>query len=498
MRRSLEDIKQNRGDLVIIRKTNDLIEARYKMSMWEVRVWDKFLSLMRHEKEIGDEYKVEINEIIRNYQLEGDKRAFQRIIQAAHSLQDRYITDSAISRDELRHLRSHVFASIEVVITRNGDSHILFEVPKKLKPILKANRERYKDFLLENFVGMSSFYSKRMYEILKQYEFIGHRVILVDDLRNVLAIGEDEYKLYGHFKKRVVEKAQEDCARCSDITFDFEEVKKGRAVHSLKFIIHSNAPRKMARLALAASGSPAERFPKNRKKGYNGPDLFSQAIEILPELGQLPEITPHEEVSVNPLFLKFFTRLNEWWGLEDEEFTRRLDGKTADEIENAIAFTKERIKAGKAFNPAGVFLDALSKGHKTPEQIREAKEIAQKQRAAERELHIKKLVEDYDKLLEQYAAGIRETVRNITSETPEVTEEVVREIKTSQSILGNRQIKTYSVEEFRKDPVLRGMVISAIMEKFPERFQYLREEIAPAVEAAKAKVLAIEPGHHFQ
>ena len=51
--------------------------------------------------------------------------------------------------------------------------YILFEVPRKIKPILTATNERYKDFALENFIGISSFYSKRVYELLKQYEKIG-------------------------------------------------------------------------------------------------------------------------------------------------------------------------------------------------------------------------------------------------------------------------------------------------------------------------------------
>ena len=493
MRRSLQQIKSENRDLVIVRKTNDLIEARYKMTMWEVRVWDKFLSLLRHEREVKDEYKVFINEIIRNYHLEGDKRAFQRIIQASHSLQDRYITDSAISRDEMRHLRSHVFASIEVVITRDGDSYILFEVPKKLKPILKANRERYKDFLLDNFIGMSSFYSKRLYEILKQYEFIGHRDIALEDLRHVLAIEPEEYKLYAHFKKRVVEKAQEDCARCSDIRFDFEEIRKGKAVHTLRFTIRSNRPtrllnppppvgsRRVAKQKMVL-GLPS--FEEQR-------DLFSQA-EVVETTLHLPQNEPK-----NPLFTTFFTRLNEWWGVEDEEFSRRLDGKTEADIEAAIAFTKERIRAGKAYNPAGVFLDALKKGHRSAAQIREEKQAEIKRRADEKQSNLKQLVAVYEGLLDDYSASVNDAVRLITTEHPAVTEAVIEEIRIAQRLLGNRKIDDFTIEHFRKDPMLRGMVIAAIMGKHPARFEALRAAIGAKIEAVKMEIRAIEPAFRF-
>ena len=112
----------------------------------------------------------------------------------------------------------------------------------KIKPILIATNERYKDFSLENFIGISSFYSKRIYELLKQYEKIGERTFTIDSLRNVLAIEENEYQLYGNFKKRVIDKAQEDLVRCTDISFTYEELKKrgSKLVTSLRFIIRAN------------------------------------------------------------------------------------------------------------------------------------------------------------------------------------------------------------------------------------------------------------------
>ena len=259
MRKTTEHLQKQFQDMVIVRKSNDLIEARYKMTMWEARVWDKFLSILRKERDVKDEYKIAISEIIENYQLQDDKRAFQRIIQASHALQDRYITNSTISRDEFRHLRSHIFASVETVVTNDGDSYILFEVPRKIKPILTATNERYKDFALENFIGISSFYSKRVYELLKQYERIGERTFTIDDLRNVLAIEETEYKLYGHFKKRIVDKAQEDLLRCTDISFTYEELKKRgtKQVISIRFIIKSNKAQRLL-------NQPQESLPKNK------------------------------------------------------------------------------------------------------------------------------------------------------------------------------------------------------------------------------------------
>jgi len=46
--------------------------------------------------------------------------------------------------------------------------------------------------------------------------------------------------VYADFKRKVLLQAQKDLAKFSDITFTFEEIKKGRKIHRLKFNIKRN------------------------------------------------------------------------------------------------------------------------------------------------------------------------------------------------------------------------------------------------------------------
>ena len=50
---------------------------------------------------------------------------------------------------------------------------------------------------------------------------------------------EEKHKKYGHFK-RVIVKAQKDLKKHTDIRFEFEDIKQGRAVHALLFFIYEN------------------------------------------------------------------------------------------------------------------------------------------------------------------------------------------------------------------------------------------------------------------
>ena len=497
MRKTTEHIQKQFQDLVIVRKSNDLIEARYKMTMWEARVWDKFLSILRKERDIKDEYRIGISEIIENYQLQDDKRAFQRIVQASHALQDRYITNSSISRDEFRHLRSHIFASVETVVTNDGDSYILFEVPKKIKPILTATTERYKDFALENFIGISSFYSKRVYELLKQYERIGERTFTIDDLRNVLAIEESEYRLYGHFKKRIIDKAQEDLLRCTDISFTYEEIKKRgtKQVTSIRFIIRANKAQRLLEKSVDRLSKP--KVQKIREVAQL--PLFELSNQpILIEFETIQDTKTPLHPIMPPLFEKYYVMVSDWWGVEQVEFVKRLEGKQEDHLVHAVEYTKERIKAGKAANPAGVFLDALSKGYKTPQQIKSEKSAEKARIAKEKAEKIQPFIKDYEALEETHSHNINDAIRTITTANPETIDIAIDKIKTTYRQLGMTDIMDKTLDDFRQNPMLRNIVKSEIMTHHPSVFETIKADFEQHKAILRQKIHAIDSEFVFK
>lgn len=94
------------------------------------------------------------------------------------------------------------------------------------------------------YIGdMRSGYTIRLYELLKQYAPIGSRKFKIDVLKNMLGIG-DKYKQYGHFKSRVLSQAKKELDERKEMTFNFEEVRKGRKVSELIFYIHTHNKKK--------------------------------------------------------------------------------------------------------------------------------------------------------------------------------------------------------------------------------------------------------------
>ncbi len=66
-------------------------------------------------------------------------------------------------------------------------------------------KERYFTYELWNALRLKSSNQLRMYEILKQYEFVGERVISITELRTLLGIKTEEYKRYNSFRERVID-----------------------------------------------------------------------------------------------------------------------------------------------------------------------------------------------------------------------------------------------------------------------------------------------------
>jgi len=82
-----------------------------------------------------------------------------------------------------------------------------------------------------------------MYEILKQYERIGERVIPVVELKNLLGIEPSEYPRYGDFRRWVLDSCQAALSENTDIAFTYEPFgRKGRGgkIMQLRFIIQKN------------------------------------------------------------------------------------------------------------------------------------------------------------------------------------------------------------------------------------------------------------------
>ena len=84
------------------------------------------------------------------------------------------------------------------------------------------------------------YHAIRIYELLKQYEGIGERMLSVGDLRAYCGVSPDDYQFFKDFRVWVIDVAQREVNGKTDIAFTYEPIKAGRKVVSLRFVIAKN------------------------------------------------------------------------------------------------------------------------------------------------------------------------------------------------------------------------------------------------------------------
>jgi plasmid replication initiation protein len=125
----------------------------------------------------------------------------------------------------------------------SGEWYVEIDAHDKALPLMFEFKTRYFSYHLWNALRLRSSNQLRMYEILKQYEKMGHRILAVDELKSLLGIGKKEYPRYGDLKIWVLDACQQVLAENTDIKYTYEPYgKKGRGgkVLFLKFIIEKN------------------------------------------------------------------------------------------------------------------------------------------------------------------------------------------------------------------------------------------------------------------
>ena len=107
---------------------------------------------------------------------------------------------------------------------------------------LEANFTKY---LLEQVSDFKSQYSIRLYELLIKYKDVGNsKKYTIEEIRSLLGIGVNEYKVLADFKKRVLDLAVKEINDKTDTTIKYEQFKEGRTISHILFKIGKKLAKK--------------------------------------------------------------------------------------------------------------------------------------------------------------------------------------------------------------------------------------------------------------
>lgn len=136
-----------------------------------------------------------------------------------------------------------IFKKCTVIQDENNEWYVEIDAHDDALPLMFEFKEKYFSYHLWNVLTLKSTNQLRMYEILKQYERPGERVLAVNELKELLGISKDEYARWDNFKRDVLEVCKKALAENTDIKFEYEPTGrrgKGNKILNLKFKIYKN------------------------------------------------------------------------------------------------------------------------------------------------------------------------------------------------------------------------------------------------------------------
>ena len=107
--------------------------------------------------------------------------------------------------------------------------------PTVLPHLTMLNRE-FTSYQLKQIGRLSSFYSVRLYELMSQFHKLGERECTLEQLRQMLDLG-DKYQNIKDLRKRVLDPALKEINSCTDLTVIAEPRRCGRRIIGFLFTI---------------------------------------------------------------------------------------------------------------------------------------------------------------------------------------------------------------------------------------------------------------------
>jgi len=139
--------------------------------------------------------------------------------------------------------RFQLFKECIIAQDSYGEWYIEIDAHDSALPLIFDFKEKYFTYELWNALRLKSANQIRMYEILKQYEFVRERILSIDELRELLGIFPNDYSRFNNFKVRVLDACQASLEENTDIKFTYELIgKKGKGgkISAVKFNILKN------------------------------------------------------------------------------------------------------------------------------------------------------------------------------------------------------------------------------------------------------------------
>jgi len=230
-----------------VNKSNALNEVRNnRMTVSQIRLFTIYLSKINPKKIESREVTFKLEEYTKIMQFKQTNTT--RLIKTAEDLLGLTVKywdrTGQYSSDGCKgFVMCQIFKRFKLKKNDENEWIVIIDCHDDVLHLMFDLQKYYFKYELWNALQLTSPNQQRMYELLKQYEKAGERIMSVKDLREWLGLKPEEYAVWQNFKKRVLDVSQEALRNYTDIKFNWEVIGKrgkGGKINHLRFKIEKN------------------------------------------------------------------------------------------------------------------------------------------------------------------------------------------------------------------------------------------------------------------
>lgn len=139
-----------------------------------------------------------------------------------------------------------LFSSVEYL---KGAGTFSIKINEDSLPYFFELKNNFTSMQLKSVLNCSSKYAKRLYALACQWRSVGYKRFEISELKKMLGLinknGEEQFTEITAFKKYVLEIAKKQINEFTDIKFDYELTKKGRAYHWITIYANTQKPKQL-------------------------------------------------------------------------------------------------------------------------------------------------------------------------------------------------------------------------------------------------------------
>ncbi|WP_118831791.1 replication initiation protein [Salinibacter ruber] len=259
----------------IVVKANELVMSQGQWTTREYRVFVAHVSQLGRDCDSFEPVSVNVKELCDISGVETENM-YGEVRDIADRLTDKKIRVERGPRGKEEGAFTNIYAKCGYD-RKTGE--LVGRFTEEMRPYLLKLKEQFTMYYRRNALSMRSTYSMRFYEILKRYEYQGQFKLAVTELRKIFGL-EDKYDRFRDLRRRVIDKAQEELAERSDVTFEYTVERQGQKPERIHFEIHSTEDKALLPSEETLNDRSAA-AAQNSVKGSKS--VTEKAFEELPE-----------------------------------------------------------------------------------------------------------------------------------------------------------------------------------------------------------------------